>query len=82
MGFTKLWVISKNLLPKKVLLPLPATCCQSLDHFTVNSNIHVEYDTRHQQPAAMPMKSIEVSGTRHLGCTHGITSGLKRNIPL
>ena len=27
MGFTELWVISKNPLPKKVLLSALATCC-------------------------------------------------------
>ena len=27
MGFTKRWVVSKNPLPKKVLLSAPATCC-------------------------------------------------------
>ena len=38
MGFSKLWVISKNPVPKKVFLPLVATCCQSSDRCTVNSN--------------------------------------------
>ena len=27
MGFTEVWVVSKILLPKKVLLSAPATCC-------------------------------------------------------
>ena len=31
MGFTQLWVVSKNLLPKKVLLSVPATCCLLLE---------------------------------------------------
>ena len=31
MGFTELWVISKNSLPKKVFLPVPTSCCQRID---------------------------------------------------
>ena len=37
MRFTELWVISKTPFPKKVFLPVPATCSQSLDRRTVNS---------------------------------------------
>ena len=73
---------SKNLLRNKVLLPVHATCCQSLVCTMLIPSAFLEPDTHDQKPGAMPMQSAEWSRSRHLGRSCFITRGLKHNFCL